>query len=335
MIRTLRSCFGLLALATLTTGAALGQLPVSRSGGSISISLPINQNTLMALPLCEVIASGTITGGGSTSTLNVSATLGDVTTNPHMIKIGSHVNQADPSGYGTMARITAATASSVTTGSTALAASVGDKFVITRLETIGSLFGTTNSAGFTGSTGAAGADKIYLDQAGALVGFFYKTGGLGGTGWKLVSAPTGASQENTIIEPGRAIYVSRINAGSTVTLNMTGDAVTGRESPAPVVGFNIMNYPYTLGATLDESGLKDYVTGSTGAAGADLVYLESAGVLTAYFYKTGGLGGTGWKLVSAPTGASQGGVTLQPGKSILFKEQAGTVGFGLNEPFTK
>jgi hypothetical protein len=91
----------------------------------------------------------------------------------------------------------------------------------------------------------------------------------------------------------------------------------------------------TVCEQLAASGLNAHVTGSTGAASADTIYIESAGVLNSYFYKTGGLGGVGWRLTSAPTGADQGGVVLTPGKAILFREQAGSVGFALPEPFAE
>jgi hypothetical protein len=349
MIRSLRSCFGLLAFATLSTSAVFGQesqLPVSRTVGVIDVSLPVNQTTLMAVPLAEIVASGTVTAvSGTTYTLSSSpTTLPNVLTTPHAIKITSRVDQRGtganaPAGsstnaYGLSAQITAQSGQDVT-AALSTAPNVGDEFVVYQLETIGSIFGAANSAGLNGSTGAAGADIVYLDQAGTLVGYFYKTGGLGGIGWKLVSAPTGSSQENTVVAPGRACMVSRINTGSTVTIRLSGDAVVGREAPAVVTGFNIMNYPFTVPSTLASSGIKDFITGSTGAAGADILYLESSGVLTGYFYKTGGLGGIGWKLVSAPTGSDQGAVVISSGKAILFKEQAGTAGFAIPEPFAE
>jgi hypothetical protein len=353
MIRSLRSYFGLLAFATLSMSVASGQesqLPVSRTAGVIDVSLPVNQTTLMAIPLVEIVASGTVTAvSGTTYTLSSSpTTLPNVLTTPHAIKITSRVDQRGtganaPAGsstnaYGLSAQITGqggVSPNETVTAALATAPNVGDEFIIYQLETISSIFGAANSAGLNGSTGAAGADILYIDQAGALTGYFYKTGGLGGIGWKLVSAPTGSSQENTIIAPGRGCMVSRKNTGSTVTIRLSGDTVVGREAPAVVTGFNIMNYSFTLSSTLASSGITDFVTGSTGAAGADILYLESSGVLTGYFYKTGGLGGIGWKLVSAPTGSDQGAVVLQTGKAILFKEQAGTAGFAIPEPFAE
>ena len=58
----LEKTLGLLALVALTTGSAMAQadkLPVSRTAGVIDVSLPVNQTTLMALPLVEIVASGT------------------------------------------------------------------------------------------------------------------------------------------------------------------------------------------------------------------------------------------------------------------------------------
>jgi hypothetical protein len=84
---------------------------------------------------------------------------------------------------------------------------------------------------------------------------------------------------------------------------------------------------------LRDSFLKDFVTGGGNAGAADLVYLESAGVLTAYFYKNTTLGGTGWRIAGTTTSADN--VTIAAAKAILFKEQNGSVSFTLPEPFAK
>jgi hypothetical protein len=335
--------FAILAFAALSSGAVQAQdLPVSRTAAVLDITLPINQSTLVSIPLVSIVASGTITSVSGT-TLGVSATLGALST-PHAIKITSRDDQRGtganaPAGssttaYGQSSRLASNTANTVVTNA-ALTPNVGDEFIIYELETLASLFGAPPAAGWNTTTGSAGSDLVYLDNAGVVVAYFYKTGGLGGTGWRLASAPTGAEQGGTVIQSGHAVLVQRRNAGSAFNLRSTGVTTVGRESPAVVAGFNIVNNPFSVSTTLAASGLNAHVTGSTGAASADTIYIESAGVLNSYFYKTGGLGGVGWRLTSAPTGADQGGVVLTPGKAILFREQAGSVGFALPEPFAE
>ena len=109
---------------------------------------------------------------------------------------------------------------------------------------------------------------------------------------------------------------------------------SGQQTPRVVEGVKMMSSPYTNRTTVGKSSLKDFITGGSGSATADVVYLEEGGVLTGYFYKSSGLGGTGWRRTDLPTGANQDGVVLTPGKAILFKEQAGTASFTLQEPFT-
>ena len=334
--------FATLAFASLSSVAYAQDLPVSRTAGVIDVSIPINQTSLVAIPLVDIVASGTITSVSGT-TLGVSSTLGALS-GPHAIKITSRDDQrgtganapvgSSTTAYGQSSRLASNTASTVVTSAT-LTPNVGDEFIIYELETLATLFGAPPAAGWNTTTGSASSDLVYLDNAGAVVAYFYKTGGLGGSGWRLASAPTGAEQGGTVIVSGHAVLVQRRNAGSAFNLRSTGFTTIGRESPSVVAGFNIVNNPFSVSTTLAASSLNTHVTGSTGAASADTIYIESAGVLNSYFYKTGGLGGTGWRLTSAPTGADQGGVVLTPGKAILFREQAGSVGFALPEPFAE
>lgn len=334
MIRSLRSHIGLLALAALTSGAAFGQLPVSRTAGILDVSLPVNQTTLMAVPLVEIVASGTVSAvAGTTYTLSSTpASLPDVLTNPHAVKITSQVNQAGANAYGLSAPITAQSGQDVTAG-LATAPNVGDEFVIYRLETIGSIFGAANTAGLLGGGSAGAADIVYLEDAGVLTGYFYKNTTLGGTGWRLATNSASANQDGVVIKPGRGVLVIRKAGGSPVSIRFSGESMIGNEKPTVVTGFNLITNPFGKSTTLGDSFLKDYVTGGGNAGAADLVYLENAGVLTAYFYKNTTLGGTGWRIAGTSTPADS--VAIAADKAILFKEQNGTVSFTLPEPFAK
>lgn len=323
----------LLGVALAIPAAAMAQagskLPVSRTAGIQRLVLPPAQISLVSLPMVErVVDSGTVTAG-PTTTIGVSTTtLPNLTSLPHSIQILSGA------AMGTRVRVTAATASSVTVGMAITGLAEGDQYMIVPDDTLASVFGATNGVGLLGGTGASSADEVYIQVNGTLTGYFYKSSGLGGTGWRKTSNPTGASEPNAPIDPLTGVYVIRKAAGSSVNLDVTGLTVTGRQKPVVVAGFNILSNPFTLPTTLGKSNLKDFITGGTGSATADLVYLEQGGVLTGYFYKNGGLGGIGWRRTDQPTGANQDSVVLAPGKAILFREQAGTASFTLQEPFT-
>ena len=341
MIRNLRF-FGLIALAAFSTGFAFGdanELPVSRTAGVVSVDLPANQTTLMALPLVEIVASGTVSSVGGVLTLASTPTaLPDVLTNPHAIKITSRSNQLSGStnAYGLSAQITGQSGQDVT-AALAVAPNVGDEFVIYRLETIGSLFGAANTAGLLGAGDAGSADLVFVENGGSFTGYFYKnTSGFGTTtGWKLASGGD-ANQDGVVIPPNRGLLVVRKVGGSAVSITFTGDTLPGNDAASVVAGFNVVNNPFTVPTTLAGSFLEDNVTQGGDAGSADLVYVENGGILTAYFYKnTAGFGTTvGWKLASGGD-VDQGSVALAPGKAILFREQAGSVGFTLPEPFAE
>ena len=206
--------------------------------------------------------------------------------------------------------------------------------MIYKLETLSTLFGfgPTPVAGWNSGSGAGSSDIVYLDNGGSLTAYFHKGQGAGGFGWRLASGGT-ANQNDTVIPPNRGVFVQRRNAGSAFTLRSTGVTLPGRETASVVSGFSIINNPFTVQTTLAASGISSHVTGGTGAGSADVIYLENAGVLTGYFFKNGGAGGTGWRLIAG--GTDQGGVALTAGKAILFQERAGTVGFALPEPFAE
>lgn len=334
MIRSLRSHLGLLALVALTSGAAYGQLPISRTAGVLDVSLPVNQTTLMAVPLVEIVASGTVSAvAGTTYTLSSTpASLSNVLTTPHAIKITSRANQAGANAYGVAAQITAQSGQNVT-AALSTAPNVGDEFVVYQLETIGSIFGATNTAGLLGGGTAGAADIVYLEDGGVLTGYFYKNTTLGGMGWRLATNSSSPNQDGVVIKPNRGVLVIRKAGGSPISIRFTGDAMIGNERSTVVTGFNLITNPFGKSTTLGDSFLKDYVTGGGNAGAADLVYLESAGVLTAYFFKNTTLGGTGWRIAGTSTPADS--VVIAADKAILFKEQSGTVSFTLPEPFAK
>jgi hypothetical protein len=347
MILNIKSPLAWLTMLALSSGALYSQenlLPVSRTSALLTTSLPKGKTTLLALPTVTVVASGTVSAvSGNDLTLTSSPAVLPALAGPHAIKITSRVDQSGsgsnaPAGtsanaYGLSAKITNAAGQVVTAALTA-APNVGDEFVIYPISTLSSIFGATNSAGLTPGANSAEADIVYLGSGGTLVGYFYNSAD---SHWRLASDPSGANQDTAEIAPGAAVMALRRSTGSgvdPVSLPMSGSVLPGKQITSVSAGFQVVNNPFTVGTTLAASGLHNQINGGTSAAGADLLYLEDAGVLTAYYYKVGGLGGSGWR-TPADGVTNQGGVVIAPGKAILFKEQAGAVGFAFQEPFAE
>lgn len=345
MTMKLRSPYGWLALAALSAGSLFGQenmLPVSRTAGVLTVELPKNKSTLLGVPYATITASGTVgaVSGNDLTLVSSPAVLPDVITAPHAIKITSRVDQRGagataPAGsstnaYGVAAKISAVTGQ-VATAALTVAPNVGDEFVIYKLATLSSLFGATNSAGLNGGETPATADIVYLGSAGELVGYFYHTGA---NVWRAVTSPTEGNAGAIELAPGAALLIARKDAGSDTSVTVTGDTLPGRQVFAATGGFQVVNNPYSVSTTLAASGLQKFITGGSGSSNADVVYLEQGGVLTGYYYKNTGLGGTGWRSLSDGV-SNQGAALIAPGKALLFKEHAGSAGIVLQEPFAE
>lgn len=332
MIRPSHPTLALLTLLALGAVQAHGQadkLPMSRTAGTVTIALPGGKTTLVGLSNVRIVASGTVgaVAGADLTLASSPAVLPDVLSAPHAIKIVSRANPAGSNAYGHSALITAQAGQQVTA---ALAATpnVSDEYVIYELKTLGGILGAANELGLTGAAAPDTADKVYLTDAGVLVAYFFNT--TAGK-WRLVSAPDGADQESTVIQPGSGLMVVRV-AGADRSLRLQGDALPARHVAAVDAGHNIVNNPFLIATSLSASDIQSNITGGTGPGVADIVYLEENGVLTGYYFKTGGPGGTGWRALGDSV-TDAGAALIQPAKALLFKEQAGAAGFALPEPF--
>ncbi|WP_146853199.1 hypothetical protein [Brevifollis gellanilyticus] len=344
MIPHPKSTLAWLTMLALASGASLraqdNMMPVSRTTGTMTVSLPKGKPTLLAIPFADIVAAGEIDSVNGTvyEVTSSPAAMPNVIATPHALKITTRVDQRGagtnaPAGtslnaYGLTARITAQVGQEIT-AALSTAPNPDDRFVVYKLQTLGSLFGAANTAGLKGSTDAATADIVYLNADGNFTGYFYSTTA---NGWRLVSAPAGADQAGTVIPPRSALLVVRQADGNDTSVRVAGATMPARETWAISSGYRLINNPFSVATTLEASGLRSHVAGGTSAAAADLLYLEDAGVITAYWYKTGGLGGSGWRELGDNV-TNKGGTLLSPGKSILFKEQAGSTAFALPEPF--
>ncbi len=338
MILNLKTPLAWMTMLALTSGTVRAQdnmLPVSRTTGVLTQKLLRGKTTLLALPNVKVLASGTVTAAaGSDVTLASTPSVASLAVGPKAIKITSRVNQqaGSTNAYGASAQVAGSTGETVT-AALSTAPNTGDEFVIYQLNTIASVFGTTNSFGLNAAAAPATADILYLTNEGALVGYFYHSTA---AKWRLVSTPDGADQNDVVIEPTAGVMITRRNTGAAeIFVRFSGEALPGRQvAKLGGSGFSIINNPFLIPTTLAESGLASTLNGGTGPGTADVLYLEENGELSGYFYKTGGAGGTGWRALGDGS-TDQGLVALNPGKALLLKDQAGTAGLTLPEPFAE
>lgn len=319
----------LLALAVPTARAQADKLPMSRTVGTVTLELPAGKTTLVGLANVQIVASGTVAtvDGAGILLASTPGMLPDVLSSPHALKIVSRANPSGNNAYGHSARITAQAGQIVEAG-LASAPNVGDAFVIYQLSTLASVLGAANETGLTAAATSGSADKVYLTESGTLVGYFFRSGV---NQWRLVSDPDGADQANTVIAPGSGLMIARV-AGTDRSLRLSGEVLPARHVASVAAGQNIVNNPFLVPTSLSASDIQSNITGGTGPGVADIVYLEQDGVLTGYYFKNGGPGGTGWRALGDSV-TDAGAALLLPAKALLFKEQAGSAGFALPEPF--
>ena len=329
----------ILATSAMFTGSHLlaqsDMLPVSRTTGVQTQKLLRGKSTLLALTNVRILTAGTVTAvSGSDLTLSGSPALSTLATGPKAIKIISRVNHkaGSTNAYGYSAKITAV-AGEVATVALPVAPNVGDEFVVYQLNTIASVLGSTNTYGLNSGTTAAVSDIVYLTNEGSLVGYFYRSDV---SNWRLVSDPDGANQGDTVIEPSAGVMLTRRSTGTPeIFIRLSGEALPGKQvAKIGGSGYSIVNNPFLIPTTLAESGLSTSLNGGTGPGTADVLYLEEEGILTGYYYKTAGLGGSGWRALGDAT-TDRSGVIIKPGKALLLKDQVGTAGFVLAEPFAE
>lgn len=328
----------LLALAALSTGAVFGQassqLPISRTSGIIDVSAPAAATTYVGLPFIKpAVANGELTAISGTTLTDSTAAFGDLTTTPHALQI------IGGPGNGAIRRITANTSTTLTVDSaiTGIVASVS-LYVIIPEWTLGELLGATNQAGLKGGSSPGVADKVQIESGGIIVNYFYKLAAppFDATfGWRLVSAPTGSSQVNARIPLKGGIVLIR-QAGTNRTLTLHGVSRTGTQVAPIATGANVLTNPFASATTLATSNLQAAITGGTSPGVADKVRVENGGVVATYFFKLPAPpfdATTGWRLVSAPTGADQGAVSISAGKSIIVNRLGAVSNWTRTETF--
>lgn len=315
----------ILTLAAIALGLgqaehAQAQLPVSQTEGLLAVTLPAGATTYLGLPFNRKPFGRYVVASGSGSVITLSAPSPALVAgafaqpaSPHSVQIIGGPND------GLVLRITANTATTITVATAlpaAIAAGTAEALIVPD-HTLGTLFGTSaadfgpSGPSLLGGTAAASADKVSVEDKGVVTSYFFNTTA---GGWRKTDG-SGGDMNNVRIASVRGVIVAKV-AGNPTTILLNGTARSGaQKSIVPPAATTILSNPFAAGTTLNASGLKSAVV-AIGAptATSDKVSIENGGVVTDYFFKTG----AGWRLVSAPAGADQGGVAIAAGKSVVI-----------------
>ncbi len=263
--------------------------------------------------------------GGSTTLVDNEATWTD---NQFNGAAGAfYVEITSGPGAGTTYDVATTTAATKTiTLAQPLAAAIvnGASFKIRQHWTIGSVFGPLNESGLQGGT-LATADQILIWNGVGFDTYYYKTSGLGGTGWRS-STSTSFDKQNQVIYPEDGVVLKRIPQ-TAVDVVLMGVVKTGVSSYPVTVGYNYLANVYAAPMTLASSSLYtgDSNTGLAGGtlATADQVLVWNGTGYSTYYYKTSGLGGTGWRS-SSSTSADASGTSIPVGTTVVINRKNGT-----------
>ncbi len=342
MKKTLFLLMASLAVLGATSRTALAQFQQTRTApaGYLTTSLAPSPDgvarayTPLSCPLhAAAIYSGAVSAvSGNTLTLS-NASLPDLSTAPYLIHITSAANTA---AVGMSFLVTASTGTTVTASPSGLPLAsylaANDQVLVYPANTLGSLFGATDSAvKLQGSSSAAGSDLVYLFDGTAWDGYFYKPG----TGWLLSGDATQTVQNNAVLLPDRAMLVGRI---STTALDATANLLSGNApqnaqivtlaAPGTTYAANPLPTPVTL-AQLGLSGNGGWKDAAT-AGDADTAYLFAAANWQTFFHITG----YGWVLDSDPNYATQDTTPVPALGAVLISRQSASAHPAIQVPLT-
>jgi uncharacterized protein (TIGR02597 family) len=199
--------------------------------------------------------------------------------------------------------------------------------------TIADVFGATNRAGLgAGAQGEADEILIYSPQPGQFATYYYRVGSLGGSGWR--NADTGANAGAQKIYPEDGIVIRR-RQSSDLRVTLLGAIKTGATSSAVTPGLNYLGNVYAADMTLASSGLytgnpaTGVLGGAQGEADDLLIYAPLTKSYLSYYYRIGGIGGSGWR--NAQDGTAASSVVIPTGSAIILRRR-GAAGFNWIAP---
>jgi uncharacterized protein (TIGR02597 family) len=241
-----------------------------------------------------------------------------------------YVELISGTGAGRMSQITATTAASksiTTADDLSSFVSAGTGYKIRKNWTLTDFFGpnANMSLVLTGGT-LVTADEVLIYRPTASPAprydtYYYKTSGLGGTGWRS-TASTSTPADTTPLLPTDGIIIRRHTAGN-VSFALAGAVKLGQTALPVLPGINLLSNVYPSGTfTLASSNLL-----GSGLTGGTLVTADQVLIYNittnppqydTYYYKTSGLGGTGWRS-TASTSTPADTTPIPFGASIIIQ----------------
>jgi hypothetical protein len=345
--------YALIAAAAACSSAFAAETAYTSPVGYVTVPIPGTGGvgtTRLQLASQQLLPSGSTEFAGAAESFSGNTLTDDQGT----WSAGSYVNPTPPSGFpsyshlveitsgpltGTFTWITGSAANTITTYDNISAAGAGATYRVVKAFTVGSLLGNPPSATTMGGGTATTADLflLYASNTGGYTTFYYKTSGLGGTGWRT-TASTSVDVSTVAIHPTDSGLVFQRKQSGDGSLVISGDVKTGATDVLIRGGGGGTGYAATtlnivqaLVPTNQISlGGSALYTGSstTGLAGgtattADLVLIYNATTkaYTTYYYKTSGLGGTGWRS-TASTSVDESATLLPSNSAILVQRKA-------------
>jgi uncharacterized protein (TIGR02597 family) len=317
----------LLLLAALFFGLAPASL--AQSGGTsapfgfLQLNLtPSSDGTsrafsAVAIPLHQTPIYVGLVGAVSGNTVTFSGTIpSGLTAAPYMMHVESGSNSV---ATGQTFLITAAGSNSITVSTPTVALSSlltqNDEVAIRGAETLGSIFGSTDSTVLLQSgTSAGSADVVYVWNGSGYDSYYYQTS----YGWVQDGDASFTVQNNLPIYPDEAVLVGRISTDTLPASYMScvGMAPTNAQKAlvnAP--GLTLVSNPLPTPVTLSQFGFTNSPSWREGqsAGGSDQVYLFNGGRWKAYYY----LSSYGWVQDGDPTFALQSNTQIPAGSGVL------------------
>ena len=280
-------------------------------------------NTLVGQPFARPAVWHSAASSLSGNTLTVTGagwSGGQFTTAPHYLTL------LDGSFAGSAYEVVSHTADTLTLdGNVAASLSAGGHFEIRQHATLSSLLGAvpTTLAG-AATIGSADEVQAFNSSTQTVARYYYKTSGLGGIGWRS-SASTSINRATTIIDPEQGLaFVNK--SGSGHSWLVSGDARTGTYAALVPQGISWFTITQPVAVTLTQLGL---YTGSnttgfaeaTTIASADEVQRWTGTAWERFYYKSSGVGGTGWRS-SASSSLDRSDQLFQPGEVIVVQRKA-------------